>query len=1842
MKSSKWVVLLFFVMTLLLNPTNDKAHAAKYPSTESEFYQYLMDIGKRTVSTNGYRANFKTYQQYNLIVYGDRYGTFRTGSYCGNLAEYRYLGYSDYGKEVSNMCFINDATGSGPDDWKFIKVDPNEDSWGKIRDPDQYKYTNDIDLIGHNAKNLNVHGLGGRPYGKVLTAPTWKSQGSIYTEHRNSNGSVWYATFIVPPMNHESSISTNISTDSDTYVIKSTENKVDGQMTVTSSANITGYAKKSHIKSLTAEYKGNETTGKAVDRVWHRQSITFSRNDFSKPGTFKVNLEAKGTLETIFADKDLAVATKPITVIVEPYLQPKLAVEASASPERQEITGDKANITVTVKGSIKDAGGDIESWTIFAKKEEDGKYLSKTIKSSKTSESATFTFTVPKEKISGPGGTVKQIFDTMVRVSRKGEDQEGKDRTHAYVSIPNAPEIPPPTTPPAPDNQPPVASVFVNSEYFWPETVTAQDNSYDTDGKIVDSQFSFDGVPSQSSKKYSRVTEPESHNVSIKVTDDAGAEDQDTKQFRILPTIPTADFSISGTKKENRAINLDAILSENSTPSIRVAPLVYEKTQWQIKPLTDGTTHDDVKIKSSNDKRKLDFLVRKSGDYEVTLIVENIFGEQSKPVSKVITVVKDLEPEARFSLDTRKVIRDKNTKNATIQLHDDSISLDDDIINQRLWYVEFDSNNDGVIGTAQDQPKQLIDNGNNRTITFETNKVGNYRFSLQVKEKFGQPTIPEFIQDIHYMRDTSDILHPRGTVSFYHETNNFNKPLTDKMVVVDNVSPIIDFGIKRKNKVDIVLNFGGLDIATRQHQTGAAPGGGQYDHYYYTVDQTQRNKMVSLAADLETNLLQKGLDAKVTLNHDYYRVYDSDGTCIRNIPQYGWSTYTSYEYDTVTTTSSSYSPPSGWQVMSSSSAPGPKEYTTGTATWDNGMNFNDGPYLVPGWRKTGMTCDARDPKDNGCIHYTIYWEKNTTIYTYNLRKDNSYQVWEIQYYYNQGCNSQDEVNTTDFTQSYANQSYRSDAFNHFIRMDSTPWNWMGDNTKVNSVNSKSKSSDVYLWDFGSPTNKLNTEKVVLTGSGKGNFTPFDAVFLNKNTTDIENFFLNQYVLKEKAESFTILMGDKVNYNVTYDDHESDPEIKREWKFTHDPTEINKRTIDNQGSEISESKQWINTPIQFNQPGTFNVQLHSLDDPIHWKDPQFFNFRKWSDQEIQRDFFVNVHRRPVANFSFTLDAVNNLSLDPLSSYDPDHQFNRTDKGIVDYRWVSYTVDGNKYPGKPPTTLLSNKVYDVTLEVEDIDGATGTVTKRISSRTVNEKPVALFTVQDTVARSEKLNFVDLSYDPNGDALTNYNITVRKQGESTILKTMGSWPNSFKDMNLSEGSYTVGLEVWDIPKNPPSLKSDLFERQIKVMRDNNPPVSQFTLSPNPVELGKITTYKDSSTDPDGHYPLKYSWKIDKVDNNGTILETWNTGVAPTDFRDFGGIGKYKVYQTVWDTPPYPLNSLSDTSVQDIEVIKGPDHPFPLFTWHPEEIYATKSFTLDPVNSFDLDGTVEKYEWKITDPKGNLTNSTTMFPKINNATEGDYKVELHVVDNDGLRSLVPSIRTINVLALPPNQPPVANFVWEPTSPFLGKKIEFNPDSSYDPSIDGRIVSWQWEFTSAEGTKTTSNERYPSIIAASKSYQVKLTVTDNEGATGDITQLVNVNIANLEALVTHTPEWKKIWQEKGESPDVNIFRAGEKFIIELKSTPANRVWGSVDFGGEVGKISIPSDAFTLVKNEQFEMLWRAELWREDFKLIEEGEYQFNFKSLHPVNNPIVEAEDFYLIKIEGNVFGELGFHRNY
>ncbi|MCR4404847.1 MAG: PKD domain-containing protein [Candidatus Acetothermia bacterium] len=84
-------------------------------------------------------------------------------------------------------------------------------------------------------------------------------------------------------------------------------------------------------------------------------------------------------------------------------------------------------------------------------------------------------------------------------------------------------------------------------------------------------------------------------------------------------------------------------------------------------------------------------------------------------------------------------------------------------------------------------------------------------------------------------------------------------------------------------------------------------------------------------------------------------------------------------------------------------------------------------------------------------------------------------------------------------------------------------------------------------------------------------------------------------------------------------------------------------------------------------------------------------------------------------------------------------------------------------------------------------------------------------------------------------------------------------------------------------------------------------------------------------------------------------------------------------------------------------------------------------------------------------------------------------------------------------NQPPIADFSFAPPEPTTEDNVQF-VDMSTDP--DGRLVAFHWDF----GDGTTSELQDPQHrFAQPGSYTVKLTVTDDEGATATKTREIFV-----------------------------------------------------------------------------------------------------------------------------------------
>ena len=84
-------------------------------------------------------------------------------------------------------------------------------------------------------------------------------------------------------------------------------------------------------------------------------------------------------------------------------------------------------------------------------------------------------------------------------------------------------------------------------------------------------------------------------------------------------------------------------------------------------------------------------------------------------------------------------------------------------------------------------------------------------------------------------------------------------------------------------------------------------------------------------------------------------------------------------------------------------------------------------------------------------------------------------------------------------------------------------------------------------------------------------------------------------------------------------------------------------------------------------------------------------------------------------------------------------------------------------------------------------------------------------------------------------------------------------------------------------------------------------------------------------------------------------------------------------------------------------------------------------------------------------------------------------------------------------NQPPMANFTYNPSIPKRNQSIQFT-DTSSDP--DGTVIWWLWDF----GDGRQAYIRNPiHIYSAAGSYSVSLTILDNEWSGAQTVRAITV-----------------------------------------------------------------------------------------------------------------------------------------
>jgi PKD repeat protein len=526
---------------------------------------------------------------------------------------------------------------------------------------------------------------------------------------------------------------------------------------------------------------------------------------------------------------------------------------------------------------------------------------------------------------------------------------------------------------------------------------------------------------------------------------------------------------------------------------------------------------------------------------------------------------------------------------------------------------------------------------------------------------------------------------------------------------------------------------------------------------------------------------------------------------------------------------------------------------------------------------------------------------------------------------------------------------------------------------------------------------------------------------------------------------------KVNTAVTFDGSDStDPDgtiVSYEWWV-----------LDAVGAWVTGAN-GVSVSFSFGLAGPFQVWLRVTDnDGLTNATSQWVNV---------------ISAPPVANFAFApanpkIGEV--IAFNASDSNDPDGQ-------IVSYDW---DFDDDGVIGDIDATGIEVNhsfavagAHRVTLTVTDNDGNARAETQWIDVG--KARPIATFIFTPTNPNAGQVVSFDASTSTDADGtiiLYQWNF-----GDGTPVATGLVVTHSY----AAPGVYPVTLTVTDN-----DTEFDVTTQGVPVEMGgtggvNQPPVADFTFepaSPSEVNLKEVVTFKaDGSSDPDGTINA-YEWDFTNdgiYDATGpTVTHIFNTGgskIVTLRVTDNEGARGFK------------------TLVVSVEFIR----PRADFTLAPTMPKVGEVVSFDGSDSTDDDGRIDFYEWDF-DNNG-VADATGKFVNHVFTTGGGKPVTLKVTDNDGVTAFITKTVPVEI-----NTPPAASFTYVPENPTTADTIAFTSTSS---DFDGTIIAWQWEFGDGE----TSDVQSPSHkYATAKTYSVKLTVTDNDGATSSVTENITVS----------------------------------------------------------------------------------------------------------------------------------------
>jgi len=324
--------------------------------------------------------------------------------------------------------------------------------------------------------------------------------------------------------------------------------------------------------------------------------------------------------------------------------------------------------------------------------------------------------------------------------------------------------------------------------------------------------------------------------------------------------------------------------------------------------------------------------------------------------------------------------------------------------------------------------------------------------------------------------------------------------------------------------------------------------------------------------------------------------------------------------------------------------------------------------------------------------------------------------------------------------------------------------------------------------------------------------------------------------------------------------------------------------------------------------------------------------------------------------------------------------------------------------------------------------------------------------------------------------------------ILRRIDLGGPDYDTVLASEIAFTAPSRILDVEIAPDD--SIWFTSSEAIFRYRNavPPVAVLSMSTTtPVANETVEFDASGSYDPDGAI-VSYAWDF----GDG------GSATGPTVTHAYAVAGAYSLQLTVTDD-----DGLTAQWARIVEV-RERIPPVGLFTVSSARPLVGEVVTFDASGS-SADGTIVSYDWAF----GDGTEGSGVLTTHAYGRHGAYTVTLTVRDARGDSGR--ATQGLQVLA-----PPAAGFEVSPANPIARDTVTFAASGSFDP--DGYVASYEWDF--GDGT-SGSGFVAEHVYNLRGSYEVVLTVTDNDGHATTTSAFVEVNdrpsaVLRMDAMITY------------------------------------------------------------------------------------------------------------------------------